>query len=123
MHYTKINLTTLQLKKLFQHLIDDGCLSPETNESDFIYYFSGIGQEPLTRLHWLSSKTLLSIYIKELTGTNSRPEWKSTDSVFDNVSASALRDLHSRPFSKDASRSFDSFFESEKQVRTYLSAL
>lgn len=123
MHYTKVNLSMPQLQKLFQHFVEEGNLSPETNESDFIYYFSGIGEEPQTKLHWESSKTLLSIYIKELTGMNSRPEWRFTDGIFDNITASALRDLHSRPYSKDTSRSFESFFEAQKKIREYLSTL
>lgn len=123
MHYTKINLTIPQLKRLFEHFVEEGYLSPDTREQDFIYYFSGVGTQPQTKLHWLSTKTLLSIYIKELTGNEGRPEWKYTDGVFDNATAASLRDTHSRPFSKDTSRSFDTFFEYQRQIRDYLMAL
>jgi len=123
MHYTKVNLTIPQLKKLFVHFIDEGNLSPDTAEQDFIYFFSGTGSKPQTKLHWLSNKTALSIYIKELTGNSGRPEWKYTDDVFDNVTAASLRDIHSRPFSKDASRSFDTFFIRQQQIQKYLSEL
>ena len=123
MHFTKITLSKGQLHQVYTHLIESGCLANDTQEQDFYYYFTGEGIEPGVKLVWLQSKTLLAIYVKELTGKSSRPEWRAVDDIFSGISARTLRDLYSKPFSKDTSRSFEKFFEDQRSVQKFLASL
>lgn len=105
-----------QAKKLMKHLIKESLIDPDTNEQDFLYYFSGTGCEPIERLKWQSSVILLAIYIKAIGNREHRPEWKVAENIFEGISASSLSDNYSKPFSKNSSRSFDTFFENKKRV-------
>jgi len=101
---------------LRDHLIKENLIDDKSTEEDFIYFFCGKGNCPSMKIVWKSTVTLLSIYIFSIKDADFRPEWTVAENVFEGVSAASLRDMHSKPFSKDSSRSFDSFFEAQRVV-------
>ena len=122
-HFRHSALNETQAKKLWAHLIDEQLIDSELTSDDFVYYICGIGDQPSHKINWKSSKILLSIYVYEIGDRNFRPEWCVAEKIINNITASSLRDNHSRPFSKDCSRSFDSFFENQKRVRSLIEEL
>ena len=112
-----------QSKRLFEHFINEGLIDQNTAENDFLYYFCGVGNEPLEKLKWRASVILLAIYIKAIGDHDYRPEWKVAENVFEGIKASSLRDNYSKPFSKDSSRSFEAFFDNKRRVETLVANL
>ena len=105
------------------HLVQGEFIAQETNEQDFLYFFTGMGDEPEAKLQWNSSVILLAIYIKAIGDPNYRPEWCVAENVFEGVKASSLCDNYSKPYSNDSSRSFETFFENKKRIEALIADL
>ena len=122
-HFSHCFLTADQVKKLRLYLLDKGYIDGECTEGEFLFLLKGIGEPTNKRIVWKASVTLLSIFVYELSDPLLGPEWTVAGKVFANVKVSSLRDSHNRPFSRDSSRSFDTFFRNQKEVQSVISAL
>lgn len=122
-HFKHCILTEEQVKKIRLYLINKGLVDDSNTEEDFLYLFKGVGNPTCKRIVWKSSMTLLSILVYEIRDPFYRPEWIVAEKVFADVKARSLRDIHSKPFSSDSSRSFDTFFSNQKEIRQVVSTL
>jgi hypothetical protein len=122
-HFKHSLLDESKAEKLWRHLIDAQLIESDISSDEFVYYICGVGKQPSHKITWKSSKVLLSIYVYEIGKRDFRPEWCVAERIINNITASSLRDNHSKPFSKDCSRSFDSFFENQKRIRALIEAL
>ena len=113
----------VELERLYILLTEEGCLDPSTLFDDFVYFFSGKGKQPINKMKWKKTKTLLAIYMVELTDSNKRPEWVIAGEVFEGVTASSLCDLASKPYSKNAKGSFDSYFSNKLKINKLVSSI
>ena len=76
--------TDEQLCKMLKELIDLGYIANDTNEFDFIYYFSGRGKRPANRLKWSNADgkgVVLSIFINHFYYSESK-RWKKAEMIF-----------------------------------------
>ena len=121
-HLKHCILSTEQIQKLYEHLLEREYIERDITSDEFLFLFSGSGAPTVKRIRWKASITLLSIYLYEIRDPLYRPEWSIAEHIFENVRASSLRDNHCRPASKDASRSFDTFFDNQNDVRKLISS-
>lgn len=122
-YFKHIWLDEEELESLYKDLIDKDYLDCRTGFSDFLYFTKGIGERPKYKMKWKASLTLLSIYIFEMGDACYRPEWCIAEQVFEGISATSIRDLHSACKSRNSSRSFNKFFNDSSNVRAFLNNL
>ena len=121
-HLKHCILSPEQIQRLYEHLSEREFIERNITSDEFLFLLSGSGTPTVKRIKWKASITLLSIYLYEIRDPLYRPEWSIAERIFENIKASSLRDNHSRPASKDASRSFDTFFDNQKDVRNLISS-
>ena len=121
-HLKHCILSPEQIQRLYKHLIEREYIEHDITSDEFLFLLSGVGLPTDKRIKWKASITLLSIYLYEIRDPLYRPEWCIAERLFDNVKACSLRDNHSRPVSKDSSRSYDTFFANQKEVRTLIAS-
>ena len=88
-HYTSIK-STVNVDKLYDCLITEGLIDTQTTKDDFIFFFSGKGNYPSKKIKWIGSKVKLAILIAKL-HTNSLTDWKTTETIFEDVKGNNLK--------------------------------
>lgn len=122
-HFKHCTLSDNQVSNLWKHFIVNGYINEQTSEADFLYYFKGVGEPAIRKITWQASLTLLSIYIYEIHARSNRPEWSRCGNIFENVKGTQLCDIHCKPNSNDPTRSYESFFNQQKEVRAVIAGL
>lgn len=116
-YFKHSKMTTDKLEGLYKVLVSKGWLHEQTPQSDFIYYFSGIGDIPSDKMVWKASKTYLSIFISCM--ENDNPEWVIAEQVFCDMTAKSLKSLLSTAYNK----SVDSYYEKQKEIQALINSI
>ena len=116
-YFKHSKITTDKLEGLYKVLISKGWLHEQTLQSDFVYYFSGIGDIPSDKMVWKASKTYLSIFISCM--ENDNPEWVIAEKVFCDMTAKSLKSLLSIAYNK----SVDSYYEKQKEIQALINSI
>lgn len=88
-HFCTINGTVV-LDKLYDSLYTQGYIDGQTTKDDFIYFFSGKGNYPSSKIKWKGKKILLAILIAKL-HTGTLTDWKTTEAIFEGVKGDNLK--------------------------------
>lgn len=74
------SLTKNKAEALYVILVNDGYLA-DTGKDDFVYYFTGVGEQPKNKLEWKADLIILSVLIEKIACTNRMP-WRTMTEVF-----------------------------------------
>ena len=78
--FDETNYGENELRRICSSLIEWNWLDEETDEDDFVFFFSGEGLLPLQRLHWRNNNVRLSLLLSLL--TQDRTVWKKAAQIF-----------------------------------------
>lgn len=77
-----VHLSEQQVRTICNNLIEKHLIEPTTDEDNFVYFFTGIGDVPYRRLRWIGkNNTLLTIFLKEMS-TDTRI-WQKASRIFE----------------------------------------
>ena len=79
-HYIDI-YSIEQLNTIFNYLIENKQLDPNSKREDFIYYFSGKGDKPHLPLRWIGTKINAAFFIEAFYDDDIK-KWKKAQVVF-----------------------------------------
>lgn len=108
--------TDEQLKYILKTLIERGYIACDTNESDFIYFFSGRGEVPKSGLQWNEgvAHVHLCAFLKKFFAEDKRI-WNKAESIFN---MNNLGRIYSRDIFNSTGEESESFFEKlEKSIK------
>lgn len=114
----KANIPFAKLESLCHALIKKGWLHECTNVADFIYYLSGIGDEPTEQLVWKGDLVILSIFIAEIEGYE-KPEWSKVARIFRDTTAASMKSL----FCTSKNKSVEAFYDNQEKIQDLIDAL
>ena len=80
LHYNNI-YTPLQVEAMYKLLIDSSYIPSNTLKEDFIYYFSGIGNQPTDSLCWAATSLELAQFLKIFFSKETQV-WKKAKCIF-----------------------------------------
>lgn len=104
----RFNMTEAKAASLYDTLIQGSYLA-DTGKTEFIYYFTGVGEPPKDKLKWKSDAIILSILIKKL--TPNRMPWKELSAIFDGLNIDSMRTNLSKELAKYKDEYEDSTYE------------
>lgn len=70
-----------KITQLFDFLIKKGYLDCNTSKDEFIYYFTGVGEQPTNTLKWCRENVQLAILIGKLFDTDEK-KWHKAEQIF-----------------------------------------
>ncbi|MBQ8337093.1 MAG: hypothetical protein IJY44_06145 [Bacteroidaceae bacterium] len=70
-----------KITQLFDFLIKKGFLDCNTSKDEFIYYFTGVGEQPINTLKWCRTNVQLAILIGKLFDTDEK-KWHKAEQIF-----------------------------------------
>ena len=70
-----------KITQLFDFLIKKGYLDCNTSKDEFIYYFTGVGEQPTNTLKWCRANVQLAILIGKLFDTDEK-KWHKAEQIF-----------------------------------------
>lgn len=70
-----------KITQLFDFLIKKGFLDCNTSKDEFIYYFTGVGEQPTNTLKWCRANVQLAILIGKLFDTDGK-KWHKAEQIF-----------------------------------------
>ncbi len=78
--FDETNYGENELRRICSSLIEWNWLDEETDEDDFVFFFSGEGLLPLQRLQWRNNNVRLSLLLSLL--TQDKTVWKKASDIF-----------------------------------------
>lgn len=84
-----------RIKTLYQNLVNGGYIPKDTPLDDFIYYFSGSGNVPTSKLKWCKTKILLAVFITQIHTDDAPNIWAKAEDIFEEVNRKSLCQQHS----------------------------
>lgn len=106
--FLNLNLSEDKAAQLYDTLVQGSYLA-DTGKTEFIYYFTGVGEPPKDKLKWKSDAIILSILIKKL--TPNRMPWKELSAIFDGLNIDSMRTNLSKELAKYKDEYEDSTYE------------
>lgn len=88
--YYELDYSEDTLKTLCRALIKGKYLPCDTDEQDFVYYFSGKGKQPSQQLKWQTTNSELTIFLSEII-PKTETIWKTASKIFKDTKQNSLK--------------------------------
>lgn len=90
--YIKSGYTDDELRIIFKNLSELRYISPDSKEDDFVYYFSGNGNAPSSRIIWQGQEQkIFALFLDQMCIMYSRMPWKKLIPIFDGINTESTR--------------------------------
>ena len=90
--YIKSGYTDDELRIIFKNLSELRYISPDSKEDDFVYYFSGNGNAPSSRIIWQGQEQkIFALFLDQMCKIYSRMPWKKLIPIFDGINTESTR--------------------------------
>ena len=109
--YYELDYSEDTLKALCQALIKGKYLPCDTDEQDFVYYFSGKGKQPSKQLKWLTTNTELTIFLSNII-PKTENIWEIASKIFGNTKKNSLKSTN---YTSKSQRNYAKYLE---EIRT-----
>lgn len=90
--FIKSGYTDDELRIIFKNLSELRYISPDSKEDDFVYYFSGNGNAPSSRIIWQGQEQkIFALFLEQMCTNCTRMPWKKLSSIFDGINTKSTR--------------------------------
>ena len=94
-HYSLINYHKSHLRDIYQRIVNEGIIL-DSNVSDFVYYFTGKGKQPIGKLVNKGNLIYLAVLLKEcILSKYEQNEWLTAAAIFENVKYDSIKNKYS----------------------------
>ena len=94
-HYSLINYHKSHLREIYQRIVNEGIIL-DSNVSDFVYYFTGKGKQPIGKLVNKGNLIYLAVLLKEcILSKYEQNEWLTAAAIFENVKYDSIKNKYS----------------------------
>ena len=94
-HYNLVNYERIHLKEIYKRIVNEGIIL-DSNVSDFVYYFTGKGKQPIGKLVNKGNLIYLAVLLKEcILSKYEQNEWLTAAAIFENVKYDSIKNKYS----------------------------
>ena len=98
--YIKSGYTDDELRIIFRNLSEHRYISRDSKEDDFVYYFSGNGNAPSSRIIWQGQEQkIFALFLEQLCFVHTRMPWKKFGAIFEGINTNSTRQNLSAQYS------------------------